>query len=174
MASLIEYTGGGTVFTDGPSAGKVIPITNPLLDSAEGNETLLWECRDFGVTPKTRLAGTLYRNPLSNVDYLIVPGQMTFVSPMKATNLGSSIAKISLYVKRESGDTYFWEPGFLVGAGQTAHLQIQGFSLLKSSGIEGAQGDALYASVDPGSQFQVYVMGSEAVVLEHQRNTKED
>jgi hypothetical protein len=177
MASLFETTGGGTIYTDLQSAGKTIIISNPLLPSGPANRTLLWETRDFGIPPQGRLAGT--ERPLEGVDYLIVPGRATFIAPLKVINLGTTMAEIKLVIVRESasgapGDAYWIEPGFPVGAGEAAHLSIQGFSMTKASGVLGGVGDALYAEVQEGSQLQVYGVLSETIVFEHQRNTRAD
>jgi hypothetical protein len=171
MASLVETTGGGTVYTNLPSPGKTIPVTNPLLDSATGNRTLLWECRDFGVRPRSNTAGT--PRTVNNVEFNIVPGLATFISPMKVTNLGTSMKTITLVVRRESGDEYYWERGFPVGAGETAHLQIQGFALLKATGEELTAGDSLFAEVEVDAQMQVYSLISESALIDHQLNTRE-
>ena len=141
------------------------PSTRPLIvaqASVGTNFTTIAEAPDFSVPDTQQIYPA--RDPL-DAGRGIRPGEIFFLTPVKARNKTASTAWIEAQVLREDASAVLLER-IEVPAGDTVQIVTQGLSLLKRLPTA-SDGDRLQVRAQTADAFDVFGAGQERPSSEH-------
>lgn len=142
------------------------PSTARPLAVAQTNVATGWvtvaEAPDFSV-PDTQQVYPA-RDPADN-GRGIRPGEVFFLTPVKARNKSSDTAWIEAQIVREGGTAIMLDR-IDVPPGETVQIVTQGLSLMKRA-AEGATGDRLQIRAETSATFDIFGAAQERPSAEH-------
>lgn len=144
-----------------PSTGR--PVNVRAEDVGTAWVTLV-EASDFSL-PDPSLANYSDRDPL-DASRGIAPGEVFFLTPLMARNLASAARWIEVRLLTEAGVENDALGRFIVPAGETVAIPVQGRSLVKRVAA-GANGDRLQVRAEASSAFDVWASAEERPAAEH-------
>jgi hypothetical protein len=124
--------------------------------------TTIADAPDFSVPDAAEQYTT--RDPL-DASRAIRPGEIFFLTPLSATNKGSTTQWIEAQLVAENGTTIQFAR-VEVPAGDTAFIPLQGRSLFKRVAA-GTNGDRIQVRAQSNSTFDVWAAAEEKLSAEH-------